>query len=156
MLYVFLLRKKKLEFFNLLYGNVRNSYLQAFVLIDTLMRILIVNVASFALALETTRRIHAPSVSAHCWHQGALVDLLGVICDWIHYLSRHQSAENFMFTYKVVINQCRLHIYLFSYIFFTCVNTYEFSRRGISHRDYPMLPPSNNSTTFSFAVAPWD
>lgn len=51
-----------------------------------------------ALTLETAWRIHATAVSAHGRHQSALVDLFRVIRDWIHDLTRHQSAENLVFT----------------------------------------------------------
>lgn len=62
------------------------------------MRILIVNVATIALALETTGRVHTPTVSAHRRHQSALIDLLGMISDRIHDLSRHQTTQNLVFT----------------------------------------------------------
>lgn len=56
------------------------------------MRILIVDVAALTLTLEATGRVHAPAVGAHGRHQGAFVDLLGVIRDRVHDLTRHQSA----------------------------------------------------------------
>lgn len=58
------------------------------------MRVLIVNVAAFALTLEATGRVHTSAMGAHGRHQGAFVDLLGVIGDRIHDLTWDQSAQN--------------------------------------------------------------
>lgn len=64
------------------------------------MRILIVNVASVALALKATGCIHTSAVGAHRRHQGALVDLFGVIRDRVHDLTRHQPAQNLVLTWQ--------------------------------------------------------
>lgn len=61
------------------------------------MRILVVDVTALALTLEATWRVHASAVGAHGRHQGAFVDLLGVIRDRVHNLTRHQSAQNLVF-----------------------------------------------------------
>lgn len=53
------------------------------------MRILVINVTALALTLEATWRVHASAMGAHGRHQGAFVDLLGVIRDRVHNLTRH-------------------------------------------------------------------
>lgn len=117
------------------------------------MRILIVNVAAIALALEATGRVHTPAVSAHCRHQGALVNLLGMIGDRIHDLPRHQTAQNLVLTcnhpgllysFRSLINRLAI------------LNTYESFHQDTFRTGCPMLRPSNSSTTFLSAVAPWD
>lgn len=60
------------------------------------MRILIVHVTTIALALETSRSVHATAVGAHGRHEGALVDFLRVIRYGIHYLAWHLPAKNFV------------------------------------------------------------
>lgn len=67
------------------------------------MRIFVVDVTALALTLEATWRVHASAMGAHGRHQGAFVDLLGVIRDRIHDLTRYQSAQNLVFTYKETI-----------------------------------------------------
>lgn len=62
------------------------------------MRIFVVDVTALALTLEATWRVHASAMGAHGRHQGAFVDLLGVIRDRIHDLTRYQSAQNLVFT----------------------------------------------------------
>lgn len=73
-------------------ASARIRHLLALVLVDALVRILVVDVAPIAAALEAPRRIQATTVSAHCRHQGALVDLFGVIRYRVHYLSRNHAA----------------------------------------------------------------
>lgn len=72
-------------------------YLLTLVLVNALVRVLVINETAVALTLKTAGRIHATAVSAHRRHQGALVNLLGVICDRVHDLAWHQSAENLVF-----------------------------------------------------------
>lgn len=62
------------------------------------MRILIVNVSSVTLALETARSVHAATVSAHSWHKRTFVDFFGVISYGIHNLTGHHAAEDLVFT----------------------------------------------------------
>lgn len=64
------------------------------------MRVLVVNITAVALTFEAAGRVHATAVGAHGRHQSALIDLFGVIRNWIHNLTRHQSAENLVFTCK--------------------------------------------------------
>lgn len=60
------------------------------------MRILIVHVSTIALALETSRSVHATAMSAHSRHEGALVDFLRVIRYGIHYLAWYLPAKDFV------------------------------------------------------------
>lgn len=73
-------------------------YLLTLVLVNALMRVLVVNKTAVTLTFETAGRVHATAVGAHGRHQSALIDLFGVIRDRIHDLTRHQSAENLVFT----------------------------------------------------------
>lgn len=67
------------------------------------MRIFVVDVTALALTLEATWRVHASAMGAHGRHQGAFVDLLGMIRDRVHDFTRHESAQNLVFTCEGIV-----------------------------------------------------
>ena len=65
---------------------------KALILVNTLMGALVVGVSAFTVTPETAQEVHAGAVLTDVRHHLALVDLLQIAGQWVHYLTRSPTT----------------------------------------------------------------